>query len=140
VALDEPPLSPIQMLWVNLIMDTFASLALATEAPTDRLLDRAPYGRTESIITRKMWRFVIGSALMQLAVVFFLLYAAQRLPWLGLPRGAGEWDAHAQRVRATVVFNTFVWLQLFNLFHARKLEDGTPSQSVRDRSLTAHQS
>lgn len=46
----QSPLNAIQMLWVNLIMDTFASLALATEPPTDSLLDRPPYTRTESIV------------------------------------------------------------------------------------------
>ena len=46
----QSPLNAIQMLWVNLIMDTFASLALATEPPNDSLLDRPPYTRNESIV------------------------------------------------------------------------------------------
>lgn len=89
---DESPLSPIQMLWVNLIMDTFASLALATEAPTEKLLDRPPYGRNEPIITRKMWRFIVGSAVLHLAVVFFFLYAVQLVPWFGLPKRTSTWN------------------------------------------------
>lgn len=48
------------MLWVNLIMDTFASLALATEPPTDKLLDRMPTNRNEYIITKKMFKHIIG--------------------------------------------------------------------------------
>ena len=47
------------MLWVNLIMDTLASLALATEPPTDELLTRKPYGRKEHMITPGMWRSII---------------------------------------------------------------------------------
>lgn len=47
------------MLWVNLIMDTMASLALATEPPTDELLKRKPYGRLEAMITPIMWRNII---------------------------------------------------------------------------------
>lgn len=47
------------MLWVNLIMDTMASLALATEPPTDELLKRKPYGRHESMITPVMWRNIV---------------------------------------------------------------------------------
>lgn len=59
VILRESPLTSIQMLWVNLIMDTMASLALATEPPNDELLKRSPYGRHESMITPVMWRNVV---------------------------------------------------------------------------------
>jgi magnesium-transporting ATPase (P-type) len=55
------------MLWVNLIMDTLASLALATEMPTEDLLKRKPYGRTKSLISRTMVKNIIGHALYQLA-------------------------------------------------------------------------
>ena len=48
------------MLWVNLIMDTLASLALATEPPTDDLLTRKPHSRSEYIITKKMFKHIIG--------------------------------------------------------------------------------
>ena len=47
------------MLWVNLIMDTMASLALATEPPNQELLKRKPYGRNEFMITPIMWRNII---------------------------------------------------------------------------------
>jgi len=60
VVLRESPLTSIQMLWVNLIMDTLASLALATEPPTDDLLKRQPYGRNEAMITPVMWRNIVG--------------------------------------------------------------------------------
>lgn len=56
-------LKPIQMLWVNLIMDSFASLALATEPPNPILLQDKPYKRNESIITRKMVKHIFGQAL-----------------------------------------------------------------------------
>lgn len=62
------------MLWVNLIMDTLASLALATEMPTDDLLKRKPYGRTKSLISRTMVKNIIGHALYQLAVLFVILF------------------------------------------------------------------
>ena len=63
----------IQMLWVNLIMDTLASLALATEMPTDELLQRKPYGRTKALISRTMLKNILGHAIYQLTVVFVLL-------------------------------------------------------------------
>jgi len=53
-AINDSPLRAVQMLWVNLIMDTLASLALATEMPTEDLLKRKPYGRTKSLISRTM--------------------------------------------------------------------------------------
>ena len=48
------------MLWVNLIMDTFASLALATEPPTDSVLNKPPYSRRENIVNSVMYRTIFG--------------------------------------------------------------------------------
>lgn len=62
------------MLWVNLIMDTLASLALATELPTKELLDRRPYGRTKPLISRRMLVNILGQGVYQLLVLFFMLY------------------------------------------------------------------
>jgi len=62
------------MLWVNLIMDTLASLALATELPTEELLDRQPYGRTKPLISRRMLVNILGQAVYQLIVLFCMLY------------------------------------------------------------------
>lgn len=62
------------MLWVNLIMDTLASLALATEFPTPDLLLRKPYGRTKPLISRTMMKNIIGQAIYQLGVIFSLLF------------------------------------------------------------------
>lgn len=65
------------MLWVNLIMDTLASLALATEMPTTSLLTRKPYGRTKPLISRTMFKNIVGHALYQLVIVFSLLFAGK---------------------------------------------------------------
>lgn len=65
------------MLWVNLIMDTLASLALATELPTPDLLLRKPYGRTKPLISRTMMKNIIGQAIYQLGVIFSLLFAGE---------------------------------------------------------------
>ena len=71
----DSPLKAIQMLWVNLIMDTLASLALATELPSDELLNRRPYGRTKPLISRLMLQNIAGHAVYQLAVIFTILFA-----------------------------------------------------------------
>ena len=73
---NESPLMTIQMLWINLIMDSLGSLALATEPPYDALLDREPTRRDESIINGKMWKHIGGQSLFQLILLLFLyLYA-----------------------------------------------------------------
>lgn len=73
------------MLWVNLIMDTFASLALATEPPTESLLKRRPYGRNKPLISRTMMKNILGHAVYQLSVIFFLIFAGK----LGVGPGLG---------------------------------------------------
>ena len=60
VILKDAPLNAVQMLWVNLIMDTFAALALATEPPTDKLLDRPPHQRDSYIISKKMMKHILS--------------------------------------------------------------------------------
>lgn len=72
--LQDSPLKAIQMLWVNLIMDTLASLALATELPSMELLKRKPYGRTKALISRTMTKNIMGHSFYQLIVVFVLLF------------------------------------------------------------------
>lgn len=63
VVVADPPLTSVQMLWVNLIMDTLAALALATEPPSESLLRDKPYNRQELIVTAVMWRNIIGQSI-----------------------------------------------------------------------------
>ncbi|NWI07949.1 AT2B2 ATPase, partial [Tichodroma muraria] len=65
--------------WVNLIMDTFASLALATEPPTEALLLRKPYGRNKPLISRTMMKNILGHAVYQLTLIFTLLFVGEEL-------------------------------------------------------------
>ncbi len=62
------------MLWVNLIMDSLASLALATEPPNENLLSRPPYGRNASLISKRMVWNIVGQAVYQLSVLIILLF------------------------------------------------------------------
>lgn len=71
----------IQMLWVNLIMDTLASLALATELPNEEMLKRKPYGRTKPLISRTMMKNIIGHGVYQLTVIFCILFAGEFYFW-----------------------------------------------------------
>ena len=73
---NETPLTPIQMLWVNLIMDSLGSLALATEPPYEELLKRAPTKRSESIINGRMWKHISIQSLIQIIVLLILYLIA----------------------------------------------------------------
>jgi magnesium-transporting ATPase (P-type) len=68
------PLTAVQMLWVNLVMDTMGALALGTEAPTRDLLDRRPYLRNASLISRPMWRNISVQSAFQLTLLLVLLF------------------------------------------------------------------
>lgn len=63
VMLSDSPLTAVQMLWVNLIMDTLAALALATEPPDEMILKRMPQPSSNQIVTEIMWRNVYGHAI-----------------------------------------------------------------------------
>lgn len=69
----EDVLTSVQILWVNLIMDTFAALALATEKPGEHLLDRLPQRRTDNIISPVMWRNVFTQSIFQVLIILMTL-------------------------------------------------------------------
>ncbi|KAA0724406.1 Plasma membrane calcium-transporting ATPase 1 [Triplophysa tibetana] len=115
----DSPLKAVQMLWVNLIMDTFASLALATEPPTESLLLRKPYGRNKPLISRTMMKNILGHAVYQLTIIFTLLFAGEHIFDIDSGRYA---PLHAPASEHyTIVFNTFVMMQIFNEINARKI-------------------
>jgi magnesium-transporting ATPase (P-type) len=139
----ESPLTAVQLLWINLIMDTIAALALATEQPTRALLARKPYGRFEALITTRMWRFILASSFHQVLILLVLLFVQREMyffadvdsgrpllqaaktnlyPWC-LDEGSLCEDLDLPRQDKTVIFNTFVLMQLFNEFNARFLND-----------------
>ncbi|XP_049805756.1 plasma membrane calcium-transporting ATPase 2 isoform X1 [Schistocerca nitens] len=115
-AVQDSPLKAVQMLWVNLIMDTLASLALATEMPTPDLLLRKPYGRTKPLISRTMMKNILGQAVYQLSVIFALLFVGDKM--LDIPTGR---DSPVASQHFTIIFNTFVMMTLFNEINARKI-------------------
>ncbi|CAD8141668.1 unnamed protein product [Paramecium pentaurelia] len=124
VFLKESPLTSIQMLWVNLIMDTLASLALATEPPNDELLTRKPYGRKEHMITPGMWRSIICQAAFQLFVLLIILFKGDSIFGIESSRGHRldeEYNPVFQE-HYTIFFHIFVFLQVFNEINARKLK------------------
>ena len=129
VALDDPPLTSVQMLWVNLIMDTCAALALATEPPTDSLLERKPYSRNDLIVTPIMWRNIVGQALFQATTLIVFLFAGKQIFGLEyeddspfyIKTEAGMIPNVAKIEHFTLIFHTFVFMQVFNEINSRKL-------------------
>src|ERR1700749_4902976 len=109
------------MLWVNLIMDSLAALALATELPSDDLLNRAPYGRKKPIVSRTMMKNILGHAVYQLIVVFVLLYYGEKIFNIDNGRTGGLGSAPTEHL--TIIFNTFVIMTLFNMLNSRKIHN-----------------
>nr|VZI15731.1 unnamed protein product [Spirometra erinaceieuropaei] len=117
----DSPLKAVQMLWVNLIMDTLASLALATELPTPELLQRAPYGRTTPLVSRTMIKNILFHSLYQLAVILSLLFAGEYILEVDSARASVEHGNSRPTQHFTAIFNTFVLMTLFNEMNARKI-------------------
>jgi Ca2+-transporting ATPase len=124
---EQSVLTAVQLLWVNLIMDTLAALALATDPPQDSVLDRKPEPKGSSIISITMWKMIMGQSIYQLAITLLLYYGGSRdiLPlspesmhWVDQP---GEPFRHDRL--ETLVFNTFVWMQIFNQWNNRRLDN-----------------
>jgi P-type Ca2+ transporter type 2C len=107
-ASEESVLSAVQLLWVNLIMDTFAALALATDPPSRKILDRKPDRKSAPLITLTMAKMIIGQAIFQLVVTLVLNFAGASI--------LGYETEHEMAGLKTLVFNTFVWMQIFNQY------------------------
>ncbi|XP_024382480.1 calcium-transporting ATPase 8, plasma membrane-type [Physcomitrium patens] len=114
ISTGEVPLTAVQLLWVNLIMDTLGALALATEPPTDDLMDRKPVGRTEPLISNIMWRNIFAQAIFQVVVLLTLNFAGNKILGLTGP------DKERDLLRTTIIFNSFVFCQIFNEINARR--------------------
>ena len=109
----EPPLNAVMMLWVNLIMDTMGALALGTEPPSAKLLQRRPYKRNASLVSNKMARNIFVQFAFQMALLCYLLLV-----------GAPHFDTAANsKEHLTIIFNTFVFCQVFNEINARSIGD-----------------
>ncbi|KAF9958708.1 hypothetical protein BGZ72_011075 [Mortierella alpina] len=133
----KPVMSAVQLLWVNLIMDTLAALALATDPPTPDLLDRQPEPRTAPLISFTMWKMILGQAILQLTITFVLEYAGMNIlnydetpAWLQPKIDAnpnsdvrGAYIGFKRQELDTMVFNTFVFLQIFNEVNCRRLDN-----------------
>ena len=130
----QPPLSVTQMLWVNLIMDTLAALALASLPPNSIVMREPPRRNADSIITRPMMRFIVGvgvlfALIMITAFVVILHYHVA---------GSGESivSSHITTTELTAFFTAFVMLQFWNMFNAKSFGSGHSAfHNIKDSKL-----
>lgn len=113
-------MAAVQLLWLNLIMDTLAALALATDPPVRTLLERKPERKDAPFISVAMWKMIIGQAIFQLIIVFVMLFLGpyRLFGWL-----EGDTEVPVARNYNTVIFNTYVWMQIFNAFNCRRVDN-----------------
>ncbi|KAK4260166.1 hypothetical protein QN277_003316 [Acacia crassicarpa] len=109
------PLTAVQLLWVNMIMDTLGALALATEPPNDELMKRTPVGRQGSFISNAMWRNILGQSLYQILLIWILQAKGK---WIFGMKGPDS-----DILLNTLIFNSFVFCQVFNEISSREMEE-----------------
>ncbi len=131
----ESPLTVTQMLWVNLIMDTFAAMALASLPPTQRVMNDKPRNRKDFIINRFMGIAIIGTGILFFALLLVLLYIFQHVDihsfselfsaQLGAYQGLNPYEE-------SLFFTIFVMLQFWNMFNARAYKTGRSAFNFKD--------
>jgi len=127
------PLKAIQLLWVNLIMDTLAALALGTEKPTGQLLNRKPFGRYDCLLSPYMIRFIAVQGLYQILLLLIMLFVGPKVPFLDVPcayvtgptkecpRPTNKLIDEQTTLLQSTIFNAFVYCQVFNEINARRV-------------------
>ncbi|KAF9778979.1 Ca-transporting ATPase [Thelephora terrestris] len=108
-------LTAIQLLWVNIIMDTFAALALATDPASKSLLDRKPDTRGTRLFTADMIKMILGQSIYQVAIILIFHFLGHSI--LGL-----DHSDEGDKIVATLVFNALVFALVFNSFNCRRLD------------------
>lgn len=123
----ESPLTVTQMLWINLIMDTFAAMALASLPPSESVMREKPRDRNAFILNRPMLREIIGVGSFFFAMLLVLLYifqhtdVTQLTDLLTMQLGS---KGHVSAYEQTLLFTIFVMTHFFYLFNARAFETG----------------
>ncbi|MDE5793848.1 MAG: cation transporting ATPase C-terminal domain-containing protein, partial [Muribaculaceae bacterium] len=135
------PLTVTQMLWVNLIMDTFAAMALASLPPSPSVMRDKPRSREAFIINRPMWRSIIGVGGIFFILLLGILYIFEHysvdsmtqifsfIPQSGKP-GIGS----LTKYELSMFFTIFVFLQFWNMFNARAFETGRSAFHLKGAS------
>ena len=142
ILFQESPLTSVQLLWINLIMDTFAALALASEPPFQSIINGPPLKEDSSLLLPQVWRQIIGISIYNFLVMCFVLFFGRMIGGLAPytsqtptvavmpdnfdaanPDAAGKAyiASEAKLHHFTYIFNTFIFLQIFNMVNCRKI-------------------
>ena len=118
---EEGVLSAVQLLWINIIMDTFAALALATDPASPVLLNRKPDKKTDPLFTVNMIKQILGQAIYQIVIILIFHFLGSII--LGFHHTDDSTvQKHHNGIVQTLVFNAFVFAQIFNSFNCRRLD------------------
>ena len=151
ITIQQSALTAVQMLWVNMIMDSLASLALATEDPTDDVLDRSPQNPNEFIVTPLMFKHIFGQAFCMGVLILTFMFDGENIfreyntnhkevchnpdnfdfvcsgRYYDFTSGEDyiktNYDELGPSRHFTYIFNIFIWFQLFNEINSRKIRD-----------------
>ncbi len=131
----QSPLTVTQMLWVNLIMDTFAAMALASLPPSESVMKDKPRSREAFIINRPMWQSIVGVGGIFFLLLLGLLWYFEHtditclLDMFHVPVGA---NTGLSAYELSLFFTIFVFLQFWNMFNARAFETGRSAFHFKD--------
>ena len=123
----QSPLTVTQMLWVNLIMDTFAAMALASLPPSESVMLEKPRSRQAFIINRGMWQSIVGVGGVFFLILLGLLYYFEHTDITCLTQvGTAQFGLNTGLTpyELSLFFTIFVFLQFWNMFNARAFETG----------------
>lgn len=123
VTTGKSPLSTIQLLFVNLIMDSLGALALASDDPEADIMEHPPHRKTEPMITTRMWEYMGVQAAFQTISILLLLYGADF--WLPVDKvlhPPADYATYPSVRTTSMVFTSFILIQVTNLICSRSLK------------------
>ena len=137
LTLGAAPFNVIQMLWMNMVMDTLAAIALATEPPNPEDLNQQRIKKHDRVVLNVMWRTILGQCLYQILVLTILLYAGPAMfgitynmvnaPYYAITSSSSSnsdfYNVATNRlIHYSFMFQTFMFMNIFNTFNCRKLQ------------------
>ncbi|XJO77087.1 hypothetical protein BDV3_001720 [Batrachochytrium dendrobatidis] len=124
ITVGQSPLSTVQLLWVNLIMDSFGALALASDEPDDDILNKPPQSRKHSIISVSMIEYIFVQTIYQVVCLLVLLFMIDTwAPASSVVHPPEDLAGYPSKRARTILFTTFICMQITNLICARQLNN-----------------
>lgn len=119
---EESALTAVQLLWINIIMDTFAALALATDPASLSLLDRKPERKTAPLFNVDMYKQIFGQSVYQTVIILVFHFAGNSIFNFHSDPNDESVQINNDAKLSTLVFNAFVFAQIFNSINSRRID------------------